>query len=190
MPLDRYALNRWPTQVVTTDVNHDGIQDLLASGSASGTSMFGGSGVGGLEVLLGNGDGTFGQPSYFGGVEASGLAVADFNGDGNLDVALATGATISLYMGDGHGSFAARYTVPVCGTGRYHPITTGDFNGDLACGDNRACGVWICNRCPGHGHQRRWGAGCGGGDEREPVLHRRLPQQLTDLIVCHESAWR
>gem|GEM_PF-3324296 len=63
-----------------------------------------------VSILLGNGDGTFGEPTSFeAGLSARAVALGDFNGDDNLDVASAgvirgtfsPGITISLGNGDG-----------------------------------------------------------------------------------------
>lgn len=67
-----------PLDVMTADVNGDGILDVVTANSSSGDDS----------VLLGNGDGTFasayavntaGDPSW--------VAAADFNGDGLVDIA-------------------------------------------------------------------------------------------------------
>jgi hypothetical protein len=66
------------------DFNGDGKLDLLASSSSTLQ----------LELLLGNGDGTFGNPLPLG---PDGFPlVADFNGDGRLDIANNTGGLILL----------------------------------------------------------------------------------------------
>ena len=44
----------------------------------------------GAYVLLGNGDGTFGQSNYWTGYGSGGFAVGDLNGDGKLDILWAT----------------------------------------------------------------------------------------------------
>ena len=62
------------------------------------------------------------------------IAVGDFNGDGKLDIAIATGYnTISIFLGNGNGTFTAGPTVglPADGPEDYAVvIQVGDFNGD------------------------------------------------------------
>jgi len=82
------------------DFNGDGKLDLVAAG------QFGfGSGV---NILLGNGDGTFTQvASYTGDSSPISIAVADFNGDHKLDFAVANleGVGIGVFLGNGDGTF-------------------------------------------------------------------------------------
>ena len=92
------------TQVVVGDFNGDGIPDLAVIDSDSST----------LDILLGNGDGTFtaetanppisGIPLHF--------ATGDFNTDGKTDLAVAeNGGTIAILLGNGDGTFAASGSV-------------------------------------------------------------------------------
>jgi hypothetical protein len=93
-----------------------------------------------ISVLLGNGNGSFQAPTSIalGGNpdSAFGVVIGDFNGDGNPDLAVANvrsftaaGSTISVFPGNGDGTFGS----PV----QYNPValpiyvmTAGDFNGD------------------------------------------------------------
>jgi hypothetical protein len=93
-----------------------------------------------VEVLLGNGDGTFRatEPHLVdtGGVgEASGLVAADFNRDGTLDLAVASegdangaGALVNVFLGNGDGTFQDPVRIPVPG-GPFQ-VVAGDSNGD------------------------------------------------------------
>ena len=104
------------------DFNGDGKLDLAVPDSTAGN----------VNVLLGNGDGTF-QPfvSYpAGGGSPTAVAVGDFNADNKLDLAVATysGGTVSVLLGNGDGTFQAAVNFPsaCCPTS----LITGDFNGD------------------------------------------------------------
>jgi FG-GAP-like repeat/Bacterial Ig domain len=100
--------------VAAADVDHDGKTDLLVlTGGAAG-----------IQVLFGNGDGTFriGPESS---VDNDGddccantqFLIGDFNGDGNVDAAVATGygtsgysaTTVEVFSGDGEGNFSETY---------------------------------------------------------------------------------
>ena len=68
---------------------------------------------------------TFLEPRTFGAGGAQSIAVADFNGDGAMDV-VTVSSSVTLYLGDGHGSFTAQPALGIGGTA----IVTADFNLD------------------------------------------------------------
>ncbi|HEV2177960.1 MAG TPA: FG-GAP-like repeat-containing protein [Terriglobia bacterium] len=111
----------YPNFVAAGDLNHDGKQDMVATAFISNK----------IEVLLGNGDGTFQPGVYYAvGAEPSSIVVADFNNDGKLDLAVAedVSASIGILLGNGDGTFQADKEMPigVCPT----QMKAGDFNGD------------------------------------------------------------
>src|ERR1700681_3789318 len=82
-----------------------------------------------VDVLLGNGDGTFGAPisTALGQVGPSNSIVSgDFNGDGKLDVAGANG--VQILLGNGNGTFqpGVRYSLGAT----VQDIVLADFNSD------------------------------------------------------------
>jgi len=90
-----------PIWVAVGDFNGDGRIDLAVTASA----------VGQIDILLGNGDGTFQPPVTYaaGGKRPQSVAVGDFNGDGNLDLVVAnTGSqSVGVLLGNGDGAAAA-----------------------------------------------------------------------------------
>jgi hypothetical protein len=115
-----------PAFMTVNDMNHDGHNDIvMADAGYAGTQP------GGVSVMLGNGDGTFRNPTNtFAGTNNSALAVGDFNGDGKNDVAVADydSGTVIILLGVGNGAFTneAAYNVGA------HPgaVAVGDFNRD------------------------------------------------------------
>src|SRR3989449_6721858 len=115
------------TSVVVGDFTGDGVPDLAV---ANGRAGFAG-GPGNIEVLLGDGDGTFQERLTVatGGRPVS-LAPGDFNGDGKPDLAVADfdSNTVLVLLGNGDGTFQAALTVARATGPR--SIVVGDFNGD------------------------------------------------------------
>jgi hypothetical protein len=104
------------------DFNHDGKMDVAAA------EVFGG--IDQVEILLGNGDGTFSlDNTYLLDSGADSIAVASFRNNGKLDMAIAQpdGSGISILLGNGDGTFRAGVVVPASFAGG---IQTADFNGD------------------------------------------------------------
>ncbi|ABF40389.1 Integrin-like protein [Candidatus Koribacter versatilis Ellin345] len=121
-----------PRETLFTDLNGDGIPDLILVNSAYNVT-------GHLSIWLGNGDGTFQPPlaSYAIDKDAQGLLVADFNNDGIPDVAVGSdgGTLIWIFPGNGDGTLNAPVYVEVehhGDDGDPHPLrlVAGDFNHD------------------------------------------------------------
>ena len=123
--LPEQHLKYLPGVVKVGDFNGDGIQDIAITLRFSNANM--------IEVLLGNGDGTFTvsaeQPT---GLCPQDFAIGDFNGDGTPDIVTADidGGTMTVLLGKGDGTFIShsRITLP----GQPFSIAVGDFNGDGA----------------------------------------------------------
>jgi hypothetical protein len=118
-PGGSYAVGSQPTSVTASDLRGDGRLDLVVSSFGDG-----------LDVLLGNGDGTFQSAvRYQGGTTWA--TVADLNGDGIPDVASASfdsPSGVYVNLGAGNGTL---------GPSEYYPdgkqaqfVATGDFNRD------------------------------------------------------------
>jgi hypothetical protein len=108
--------------IITADFNHDGKLDLVTTNDSGP--------AGELDILLGNGDGTFQllKPILRGHSPII-SAAADFNGDGKVDLAISPGnAKLLILLGHGDGTFASpvAYKLPAAGSA----IEVGDFNVD------------------------------------------------------------
>ena len=109
--------------IVSGDFNNDGIIDLVTCNGPT------------ISFYKGLGSGKYAAPINTtvpnGGVVST-CAAADFNRDGKLDIAaiiLGPPDGMSVFLGDGAGSFTQKTTVPdAVGLALY--IATGDFNGD------------------------------------------------------------
>ncbi len=123
-----------PNAVFITDVNDDGVPDLLVAnlgncGAAKDT----------VGVLIGNGDGTF-QPVKATNVDTNGqcgetsqgtqgLITADFNGDHKPDIAVMVKGGVAIFLGNGDGTFITPGKFYGVGCGAYGGLAA-DFNGD------------------------------------------------------------
>jgi hypothetical protein len=126
----------YPQSVVLADLNGDGKLDLIVVNSGVETYY---PSKGSLNILLGNGDGTFGAArSYDAGSYPTSVVSRDFNGDGIPDLAVANLGTapdyptvVNILLGNGDGTFQAAQSYP---TGSVAwlivSVAAGDFNGD------------------------------------------------------------
>jgi hypothetical protein len=99
------------------DFNNDGKPDLAVISD-------------GLNIAIGNGDGTFRRPVTYPYLTGAAIAVGDFNGDGNLDIVSTsyTSSEVEVFLGNGDGTFQPPITSPT--TEYATSIVVGDFNGD------------------------------------------------------------
>ena len=111
-----------PWFTVVEDFSGDGKLDIVTSNYASDS----------ISLLLGNGDGTFGNPSSFaaGAEQPSQIAAQDLNGDKKLDLVVANRSSdkISVMFGKKRGNFSSPINYPV-GNIPYE-VAIGDLNDD------------------------------------------------------------
>src|SRR6266446_2941391 len=117
-----------PVSVAAGDFNNDGRIDLaVANRNCPNNNCRTAS----ISILMGKPDGTFEPPvDYLLGGPSIDLAVmtADFNGDGNLDLGVASGGGVTIFLGKGDGTFqlAGQFS-----TGNdASSVAAGDFNRD------------------------------------------------------------
>jgi hypothetical protein len=117
---------------------------------------------GGLNVLLGHGDGTFGDRQILpaGGSVTESFVVGDFTGDGKPDIAtsgsgspFSSGPSIVLLVGQGDGTFTAFHSLALGEAGR--ALTAGDFRGtgklDLVLASDQGSNTVTVLQGNGHG---------------------------------------
>jgi FG-GAP-like repeat len=148
-PYNEFGVESLVAQVqLVTDLNKDGIPDLIFISSTSVIDTTLSTAVANVQVALGKGDGTFSTPATVAGpdimvqsftdVIPASIAVADMNGDGIPDI-IALGSTASTYdaevaiaLGNGDGTFKA--PLKTIYAGQYlnndQGLAVGDFNGD------------------------------------------------------------
>jgi hypothetical protein len=134
-PIPNFKYN--PGPIITADFNGDGKIDLAVSNFTPSDPS---STLTSVNILLGNGDGTFtnapGSPITV-GVDAWALAAADFNQDGKTDLAVDNYGqidsfptqTLSILLGNGNGTFTSLGTPIQLGQSP-NDLVTADFNGD------------------------------------------------------------
>ena len=105
--------------IVAEDVNADGHLDLFIGNDHDFT----------VSVLLGTGDGTFGEALVMAAGNTHSVAIADIDGDGHEDLLSGNDTFVHAWLGDGSGSFAVTEGIqlndPDAGG-----VAVADFNAD------------------------------------------------------------
>jgi hypothetical protein len=112
-------------QVILADFNKDGHLDIATSDSLAVNGFLQ------VDVLLNNGDGTFGPYVQYNSDAPGPLAAGDVNNDGNIDLVTAglDGGEISTDLGNGNGTFQAPIFSHAQSLGVYGMVLQ-DFNDD------------------------------------------------------------
>jgi hypothetical protein len=127
-----------PFYLATNELNDDGHADLAVSNDLNN---------GTINVLLGNGNGTFQAPLTIstGTGRCFEIVITDFNDDGTLDLATAIPSGVLIVLGDGGGTFQTPLAyAAVNGLGA---LASGDLSGDgfvdLAVMDEKAVTILL-----------------------------------------------
>ena len=136
-PAHNANVNQNAQSLALADLNGDGKLD--AAVAAYGSS-FSGTDAGAVDVLLGNGDGTFQSPATLtvSGLHPQAVAVADLNGDKIPDIAAVVVSSnqvgtskLAVFLGKGDGTFQSAVTFPLQSTGgQASGIAIADWNRD------------------------------------------------------------
>jgi len=128
-----------PQSVVVVDVNGDGKPDAVVAAFCANSNCASGA----VDVLLGNGDGTFQNaiPYSSGGAYTNTVSIADLRGNGKLDLVVGSGCStgidcseqtegvVGVLLGNGDGTFQNAVTYDVGGSQAYS-VAVADVNGD------------------------------------------------------------
>ena len=122
------ATNGFVTRLVAADVNEDGHADLLAIDANSSPY--------GVRLYAGDGTGHFAAPTVISTDTHSpnALVAAKLNGDNHLDLAVTTGDTTAIFLGNGDGTFGAPsyllYPDPIEGADGAAHVAAADIDHD------------------------------------------------------------
>jgi hypothetical protein len=169
-PAVSYTLEGGPSQIAISvgDLNGDGKPDIIVSEDVPSGGVLGPASV---NVLLGNGDGTFKSAMTYdaGGRGAGGVVVTDVNGDGKPDVIVANQCpaegslcgesmpgVVSVLLGNGDGTLQPSVTYVVGGYGAISAgaVAAADLNGDGLTDIVAAeCATFACDPVDGGGSE-------------------------------------
>lgn len=121
LPINNFSIITH-TSIVVSDVNSDGMLDIVVSGF--NLSTFLGDGAGGFTLFF---------DYNLGGTNS--IAICDFNGDGKQDVIYGKNFDLTVLFGDGNGHFTftiGHFTFESASslTTNFNSIAIGDFNSD------------------------------------------------------------
>jgi hypothetical protein len=127
LPAVNYDPGGIVSSVVVADVNGDGKLDMVVTNYLSDHGFCCTSDV---DVLLGNGDGTFQAAVPYYDPSPVSVAIADVNGDGKPDlIAANNGGSVGVLLGNGDGTFQPVVTYS-SGGGQCDSVAVADVNGD------------------------------------------------------------
>jgi len=130
--------------IAAADLNHDGKLDVVLATTPDNDQTFT------LNVMFGNGDGTFGTAQSTGVSGLTGTSVGmvhlvDLNGDQIPDLVVLTAQGVNVFLGKGDGTFSA--AVNYFGGSTPTTLQVGDFNNDgkqdIAVGSAAGIGVLL-----------------------------------------------
>ncbi len=160
-------------QYVTSDLNGDGLTDVVGIGA-----------TGNLVSARGRGDATFSSVSTAAGSSISNLGQGDFNGDGKIDVvgisSINQDSALAFFAGNGDGTFQPSLpAVDLTTPGALVPVT-GDFNSD----NHVDVIVPYALRYPASGSGLIYVPGKGDGNFGSPVLFSQQNSSVIQRILA------